>query len=110
LAGTGLKIKTVEALCHGAAVVAWPNGVDGLGRALPGAFRVAESWEGFAEAVVDLLRNPLERARQQEAALAYARESFARDAVYAPLKKALEDHLSSLASTPATVTTASTTG
>lgn len=57
VAGTGLKIKTVEALCHGSAVVAWPNGVDGLPRADPPAFVVAESWVAFGESVVKLMRD-----------------------------------------------------
>jgi glycosyltransferase involved in cell wall biosynthesis len=98
VAGTGLKIKTVEALCHGCAIVAWPNGVDGLANADPPAFRVAASWPAFADAVIGLLRDPTERARLQNSALAYARASFDRDRVYAPLKRELDDHCMALSS------------
>ena len=92
VAGTGLKIKTVEALCHGNAVVAWPNGVDGLASADPAAFVVADDWIAFGEAVTALIRDPFGRARLQERALRYARDHFDRDRVYAPLRRALLDH------------------
>ena len=92
VAGTGLKIKTVEALCHGSAVVAWPNGVDGMAPADPAAFVVAGNWIAFGEAVTKLLRDPSGRADLQERALNYARAHFDRDRVYAPLGRALLDH------------------
>ena len=92
VAGTGLKIKTVEALCHGNAVVAWPNGVDGLASADPAAFVVADTWIAFGEAVTKLIHDGPGRARLQEQALKYARDQFDRDRVYAPLAKALLDH------------------
>ena len=92
VAGTGLKIKTVEALCHGNAVVAWPNGVDGLTRAEPAAFIVAGSWIDFAEVVTALIQDPSGRARLQERALKYAKDHFDRDRVYAPLGRALLHH------------------
>ena len=87
VAGTGLKIKTVEALCHGSAVVAYPNGVDGLARVDPPAFLVADSGSAFAASVIGLLRDSAVRAGLQQAALSYAREQFDRETVYAPLKK-----------------------
>ncbi len=92
VAGTGLKIKTVEALCHGSAVVAWPNGVDGLPRADPPAFVVAESWVAFGESVVKLMRDQPARVALQGRGLTYARDNFDRDRVYAPLRRALIDH------------------
>jgi len=93
IAGTGLKIKTVEALCHGKALVAWPNGVDGLACADPPAFHVASDWEGFAAAVAALLRDPPARAGLEARAIAYARTSFERHLVYALLREVLRAHV-----------------
>ena len=92
IAGTGLKIKSVEALSYGKALVAWPNGVDGLAPAEPPAYCVAANWPDFADKVVWLLTNPEERAQLESAALSYASASFSREAVYAPLKTALDAH------------------
>lgn len=85
IAGTGLKIKTVEALCHGRALVVWPNGADGLAEAEPAPFRIAESWPDFAAAVVSLLNDSVARSRLERLALAYAQQKFNPEAVYAPL-------------------------
>lgn len=56
--GTGLKIKTVEALAHGRAVVATPSGSSGLeayaGRGLEPATTAGE----FAVAIVTMLKDP----------------------------------------------------
>ena len=46
-AGTGLKIKTVEAIAHGRRIVAWPNGVDGVSESLRTYCHVARDWYEF---------------------------------------------------------------
>ena len=46
-AGTGLKIKTVEAIAHGRRIVAWPNGVDGVSESLRTYCLVARDWYEF---------------------------------------------------------------
>ena len=52
-AGTGLKIKTVEALFHHKPLVTWPNGVDGLKRFTHHeAWVVAHDWKSFAKEAV----------------------------------------------------------
>lgn len=52
VAGTGLKIKTVEALAHLRPVVGWPHNRDGLAPALLPYVDEVTDWEGFADAVV----------------------------------------------------------
>ncbi len=52
LAGTGVKIKTVEALSHLRPIVTWPTGVDGLPRDLRGVCDVVQDWSEFGRQVV----------------------------------------------------------
>jgi hypothetical protein len=55
VAGTGAKIKTIEALCHLRPIVTWPAGVDGLDPRLAARCVVARDWYEFGTAVVDAL-------------------------------------------------------
>jgi Glycosyl transferases group 1 len=48
-AGTGLKVKTVEALSHLRPIVTWPNGLDGVPGALADLVPTAEDWLTFAD-------------------------------------------------------------
>jgi hypothetical protein len=57
VAGTGLKIKTLEAIAYFRPVVAWPNGVDGIPPGARGLCRVAENWHDFAEQTIALLKD-----------------------------------------------------
>ena len=64
--GTGLKIKSVEALGYGRALVTTPCGAEGLEAGAGSAFRVASDPVAFAREVSGLLAEP-------EAAAAVAR-------------------------------------
>jgi hypothetical protein len=55
VAGTGAKIKTLEALCHLRPIVTWPAGVDGLDARLTARCLVARDWYEFANVVGDAL-------------------------------------------------------
>jgi predicted nucleic acid-binding Zn-ribbon protein len=55
VAGTGIKIKTLEALCHARQVVTWPNGVEGLDPSLAQLCVVAHDWYEFSEQLVHAL-------------------------------------------------------
>ncbi len=52
VAGTGLKIKTLEALSHLRPIVLWPSGVDGLSAEAQRFCDVAQNWYDFARRVV----------------------------------------------------------
>jgi glycosyltransferase involved in cell wall biosynthesis len=54
--GTGLKIKTIEAMAHGRAMVCTPAGVEGM--ALAPGVAVAVTADDFADAVLAYLRDP----------------------------------------------------
>jgi hypothetical protein len=55
VAGTGLKIKTLEALCRLRPIVTWPNGTDGLPADLAAKCTTVQDWFEFSHRVGDLL-------------------------------------------------------
>ena len=88
VAGTGLKVKTVEALCHLRPIVVWPSGVDGLGADVRALCRVATDWYRFSQHVIDLCTSDdaaesLYRARDR------IHRTFSADTVYRALGEAL---------------------
>ena len=87
--GTGLKIKTVEAMAFSRAVVATPVGAEGLEDADGTALRVAEDGLAFANRLCELLADPDEALRLGERARSYAQRRFHPDVVYAPLVRQL---------------------
>jgi hypothetical protein len=91
VAGTGLKIKTAESLCHFRPSVSWPAGVDGLDPKLANLCRVARDWPAFASAVVAVLRSSrrdwftMEEKDQ-------IRELFSPEAIYRPVIRYLDNY------------------
>ena len=71
--GTGLPVKTVEALSHGKPLVATAAGVRGLGSQFTSACVVAQNASEFAQRVIELLQSKAARARLSENALAAVR-------------------------------------
>jgi glycosyltransferase involved in cell wall biosynthesis len=88
-AGTGLKIKSVEALCRGKAFVGTPNSVDGIESDGPTPYRVCADWPAFANAVNSLLSSDDERRRLERAAVSFSREHFSTERIYAALAERL---------------------
>lgn len=80
-AGSGLKIKVVEALHHGRAVVATPPSVRGMPRPRTAPWLLAEDWAGFAHAAIDLLADDRRRRGLERAGIRYARDEFGEDRV-----------------------------
>jgi glycosyltransferase involved in cell wall biosynthesis len=83
--GTGLKIKTVEALAHGRALVTTTCGADGLSEGAGSAFLVADRMEEAAAAVVRLLDDRSYREAIEAAALELAERRFSPRAAIAEL-------------------------
>jgi glycosyltransferase involved in cell wall biosynthesis len=72
--GTGLKIKSIEALAHGVPMVSRPAGVEGLDiDALRGSCIICESPEDFAEATAELVSNKESNLRMRKKALEFHR-------------------------------------
>jgi hypothetical protein len=93
IAGTGVKIKTLEALSHLRRVVAWPNGVDGLSPALAGLCRTAQDWYSFADQLVDVLTIDAAAAFSADERELLMREA-APDLVYGDLGRVIEQFFS----------------
>jgi hypothetical protein len=72
VAGTGVKIKTLEALCHLRPIVTWPAGVDGLHTRLAARCLIARDWYEFANVVADALatRRPRQFTAHDRAVIA----------------------------------------
>ena len=94
IAGTGLKIKSAEAVAHGKPLVLWPHGADGLEHEGDPPYVMCRSWREFSQAIVRLLQSEDEARALGECALRYARTRFNPASVYGPLKTRLDEHLS----------------
>jgi glycosyltransferase involved in cell wall biosynthesis len=70
--GGGIKVKVLEALAHGKAIVSTSIGTQGLDLSNYRAVVVADEATDFAENVVRLLVHPEERHTQERQALVYA--------------------------------------
>jgi glycosyltransferase involved in cell wall biosynthesis len=74
--GTGLKVKSVEALAYGKALVTTSCGADGLEEGRGQAFLLEDDPERFGLAVARLLRDDPLRSGLEWSALDFARERF----------------------------------
>lgn len=89
VAGTGLKIKCVEALSAGCPLVMNRAGADGLEEGEGHAFLVAASWEEFSDHVVGILTDDRRRLVLESEARALAERLFSPEATFAGLAAAL---------------------
>jgi len=93
LHGTGLKIKTIEALSWGKAHVGWPVSADGILELGQLPYVLAHDDSSFAGALLDFLGRDSLRAEHEAKARAFALEHFAPDAVYGPLAELIAAHV-----------------
>jgi glycosyltransferase involved in cell wall biosynthesis len=66
--GGGVKVKVLEALRRGRAIVTTSVGAQGLGEQARGALRIEDDPSSFADSVADLLLSPPRRERLEQAA------------------------------------------
>lgn len=85
IAGSGLKIKLVEALSHGRACVSTSVGVQGVRELENRAALVADTPADFAAAVVRLLKQPETRNSMENDARRYVMEKLTPEHAYRPL-------------------------
>ncbi len=91
VAGTGLKIKTIEAISCCRPIVSTPNGVGGIVFAddEPVPYIVAVSWDEFTEKIIKLLNSEDECEKLKKAACAYAEKYLDFEYAYKELKEEL---------------------
>ena len=86
--GGGLKIKNVEALAHGLALITSPVGAEGLENNTA-AFIVGENDQKLIGFAIELARDQALRNSMSNAALDYAKQHFSGKAVYLELDQFL---------------------
>lgn len=101
LAGSGLKLKVVEAMAYGVPMVTTSIGAQGLLDIQPAPFAVANEPGEFADAVARMLTDDEEHARMVRAARGAA-PRFSTARVFAPLEAAIADDLESTRTTHTT--------
>lgn len=87
--GGGLKIKNIDALCRGKALVTTSVGAEGLEDGAGSAYVRADAAADFADAICHLITCTAERGALQQAAFAFASERFSETAVFCELDETL---------------------
>ena len=95
IAGSGLKIKLIEAMGHGSAVVCTSVAIQGVEKNVENAVRVADSEEEFADAVVGLLQQEESRSALASRASNVVREQFSPEECYSELFEAIRRRIDS---------------
>jgi glycosyltransferase involved in cell wall biosynthesis len=97
--GTGAKIKMIEALRYGKAVVASGAAQEGLPPPAEPAWVARETFAECAASVIDLLSGRESRSRLEDAAFAYAEREFSRERFQTRLRPILPGRVRRLAAT-----------
>jgi hypothetical protein len=97
--GTGAKIKTLEALRLGKAVVATADAVEGFPVPRHQAWLTEETLEGCAGAVSTLLADPAARAVLEDAAFAYGEQYLSEESFLTHMRPLLPNRLRGLLAT-----------
>ena len=88
VAGTGLKIKTLEAMASLRPIVTWPSGTDGMSPEIQQLCLTAEDWPQFAEQIQRVL-NDDKAEWYSPHDVNVIRAALSPDAVYAGLRREL---------------------
>ncbi len=90
--GSGLKVKLIEALAHGVPVVSTTCGSSGLASMSADCLRIQDDAQGFASAVVEMLRHP-DPHELRLAAATLVRQNFSEMAAIGRIRHILNDIL-----------------
>jgi glycosyltransferase involved in cell wall biosynthesis len=86
--GSGLKIKSVEALAYGKPLATWGNGLTGMDQEAP--CLMSGHWQGLASDVIELLKNAELRAELSRRSTDYVHKRYCKEAIYRPLTEIIE--------------------
>ena len=98
--GGGMRMKVLEALALGRAVVTTPRGAEGLDAPGETAFLVADSAHGIADAISLLLADPSARTSLGQRARAYAARQHGPQAYAGRLERIYEEAIALRAGRP----------
>jgi succinoglycan biosynthesis protein ExoO len=87
LGGTGMKIKLVEALAHGKAILTTSEGARGLEFLAGTAFLVADTAEDFANGIIRIASDPNLRLALEAGARAAALDVLSPESCFGPLRE-----------------------
>ena len=85
LSGSGLRIKLIEGMAYGKAIVSTSIGAEGINYTNGKNILIADSASDFTKAVVELLKDDTKRASLEQGALNYAEREFDNKIVVAGL-------------------------
>lgn len=88
--GSGLKIKTVEALCQAKCLISTPSGVEGLDDSPDPPFFVVPRAAQMSDIIISLLSDPYRRREIEEKTWKYSKDRLAPGPVYADLVQVLQ--------------------
>jgi len=91
LVGSGTRIKILEAMAYGRAIVSTAMGAEGLGLEDGRHARIVDGMEDFATAVIELANDVPARQRMVEAARAFQQENYGPAAMTRAIGSALAD-------------------
>jgi glycosyltransferase involved in cell wall biosynthesis len=91
--GTGLKVKTAEALCHGRPVVSTPAGAVGFATGDANGVLIADTAHAFVSTVRGLLSDAPRWARLAAGAASQAASRFSPDAAFGELFDVVADRV-----------------
>ena len=77
LTGSGLKIKSVEALSYGKPLISTPEGATGIEDAVDDGLIIEDLYsEEYSKNIIELINNPEKRKNQGERAIRYINEKY----------------------------------
>ena len=88
--GSGLKIKSVEAMAHARPLVAYPVGLEGMGWSSDQPWIEVADSQAMASACIALLSDSARCDAMSQSARQFAIQTLADDFVYQPLAELLK--------------------
>jgi hypothetical protein len=89
--GSGLKIKTVDALAHGKLIITTPTGIEGISPPVNKCCIVAQTPEEFCDLIIDFLAGKIDNPRILENLATYVNRYLSPEAQYRELLEFLDD-------------------
>lgn len=94
VSGAGMKVKNIEALSYGMPIVATSFSMDGINVKHNDSALLADDWDGFAKALIDLLRSDSVRKSISDGAKNYFKDNHSFDAAKVKLHSILQSETS----------------